>query len=70
MSISLSPAKADPVLIVDANTILAGATTRKLFQAKTWQRQISQRGCRVQETQFEARSSFDLLKFPAANASQ
>src|SRR5258708_1963705 len=66
--ISVLPAKADPVLFVDADTILPGAIACKPLQAKTWERPIRQRRCRIEESQFEAGNLFDLLKFPAGNA--
>ena len=61
MSISLPPAKTDPVLVIDADAVLPGAIARKLLQPQTRKRKIHQRCRRIQKTQFDTRAAFSIF---------
>jgi len=65
VSISVPPCKADAVLVVNANTVLAPAITLQGFQAQSWQLQIAKRSCGIQKGQADASCLLDRLKFSA-----
>ena len=67
-SISASPAKTDPVLIVDANTVLPlPAAFQRLQTIAPKRAQIAQRSGGIQHAEFLKRLSVELLKSPAAS---